>query len=34
MEINKSMIKEEVNEFLKLMKHIEYSVVEQLKNPC
>jgi len=31
MEINKPMNEEEVGEFLKLMKHNEYSVVEQLK---
>ena len=30
-EINKPITKEETNEFLKLMKHSEYSVVEQLK---
>lgn len=31
MEVNKLINKEETNEFLKLMKHNEYSVVEQLK---
>jgi archaellum biogenesis ATPase FlaH len=32
-EVNKSVSdEEEVNEFLKLMKHSEYSVVDQLKN--
>ena len=30
-EINKPVTEEETNEFLKLMKHSEYSVVEQLK---
>jgi len=31
MEINKPVGEEEANEFLKLMKHSEYSMVEQLK---
>jgi hypothetical protein len=31
MEINKPVSEEEANEFLKLMKHSEYSMVEQLK---
>jgi hypothetical protein len=31
MEINKPVSGEEFSEFLKLMKHNEYSVVEQLK---
>jgi len=30
-EVNKPMSDEEANEFLKLMKHNEYSVVDQLK---
>jgi sulfite reductase alpha subunit-like flavoprotein len=30
-EINKPVTKEETNEFLKLMKHSEYSVVKQPK---
>jgi hypothetical protein len=30
-EVNNLVIEEETNEFLKLMKHSEYSVVKQLK---
>lgn len=30
-EVNNPVIEEETNEFLKLMKHSEYSVVKQLK---
>jgi hypothetical protein len=30
-EVNNPVTKDETNEFLKLMKHSEYSVVEQLK---
>jgi hypothetical protein len=32
-EVNKPVSDEEANEFLKLMKHSEYSVVDQLKKP-
>jgi hypothetical protein len=31
MEINKTMSEEEASEFIKLIKHNEYSVVEKLK---
>ena len=31
LEVNKPVIEEETNEFLKLMKHSEYCVVDQLK---
>ena len=31
LEVNKTMTKEETNEFLKLMKHSEYNIVDQLK---
>lgn len=31
MEINKTMSEEEANEFIKLIKHNEYNVVEKLK---
>ena len=30
-EVNKSVTEEEINEFLKLMKYSEYSIVDQLK---
>jgi len=35
LEVNKSMTEEESNEFLKLIKHSEYCIVDQLKkDPC
>jgi hypothetical protein len=34
LEVNKPVTEEETNEFLKLMKHSEYCIVDQLKTPA